>query len=145
MNLPSFLWLWKIAAWSMGLTILAYLLQCLSGSVVWYARTTRIRRPSWLRTFHYTSGIVMVLLVLLLLGIGLIGTIGHYGSLGQSSHLVAGILVVLLTLVSAWSATQINSRNMWARNLHLTVNILLCGGLIFVSFTGWDVVQKYLP
>ena len=129
----------------MGLTILAYLLQCLSGGIVWYARSSRIPRPYWLRSFHYTSGVVMVLLVLLLLAIGLIGTIGHYGSLGQSSHLVAGLLVVFLTLLSAWSANQINSRNMWARNLHLIANILLCGGLVFVSLTGWSVVQKYLP
>ncbi len=129
----------------MGLTILAYLLQFLSGSVVWYTRSSRIPRPYWLRRFHYTSGVVMVLLVLLLLAIGLIGTLGHYGSLGQSSHLVAGLLVVFLTLLSAWSANQINSRNMWARNLHIMVNCLLCAGLIFVSLTGWSVVQKYLP
>ena len=129
----------------MGLAVLAYLLQGLSGSAVWYARTNRIRRPSWLRTFHYTSGVVMVLLVLLLLAIGLIGTLGHYGNLGQSSHLVAGLSVVFLTLLSAWSSTQISSRNNWARNLHLSINILLFGGLVFVSLTGWSVVQKYLP
>lgn len=129
----------------MGLSVLAYGLLFLSGGAAWYARTAKIRRPSWLRTFHYTSGIVMVLLVLLLLIIGLIGTIGYYGSLGHSPHLVAGLLVVALTLLSAMSATQINGRNKWARNLHLTVNILLGGGLIFVSLTGWQVVQKYLP
>ena len=138
----------------MGLTILAYLLQGLSGSVVWYTRTNIIRRSSWLRTFHYISGMAMVLLVLLLLIIGLIGTLGHYGSLGHSPHLAAGLLVVILTLLSAWSANQINSQkansvsrgnNMWARKLHLTINILLCGALIFVSLTGWGVVQKYLP
>ncbi len=142
----------------MGFTIFAYLLQSLSGSVVWYTRTNRISRPSWLRTFHYISGMVMVLLVLLLLLIGLIGTLGHYGSLGHSPHLPAGLLVVFLTLLSAWSANQINRQNtdsvsretlryqnLWARKLHLTINILLCGALIFVSLTGWDVVQKYLP
>ncbi|MBO1058805.1 MAG: DUF4079 domain-containing protein, partial [Dolichospermum sp. JUN01] len=26
MHLPSFLWLWKIAAWSMGLSLLAYVI-----------------------------------------------------------------------------------------------------------------------
>ncbi len=129
----------------MGLTILAYGILFVSGSVVWYARKNRVRLSSGLRSFHYTSGIVMVLLVLLLLVIGLIGTIGYYGSLGHSPHLVAGIVMVLLTLLSAWSATQINGRNIWARNLHLTINVVLFGGLIFVSLTGWQVVQKYLP
>ncbi len=32
MNLPSFLWLWKIAAWSMGLTLLLYVCLAIAGS-----------------------------------------------------------------------------------------------------------------
>lgn len=31
MNLPSFLWLWKIAAWSMGLAITSYFILGISG------------------------------------------------------------------------------------------------------------------
>ena len=95
----------------------------------------------------------MVVLVLLLLGIGLIGTIGHYGSLGHSPHLIAGLSVVVLVLVSAGSAAQINPKRLWARSLkmpfwrslHIGTNIVLLGGFIFVTLTGWDVVQKYLP
>lgn len=90
-------------------------------------------------------GGITVLLVLLLLFIGLIGTVGHYGSLGHSSHLIAGLLVVFLMLLSGWSSLQISPKRPWARNLHLGTNIILLGGFIFVSITGWDVVQKYLP
>ncbi|MBZ8181835.1 DUF4079 domain-containing protein [Oscillatoria salina] len=145
MDLPSFLWLWKIAAWSMGLAIFAYLLQAISGIWMYNKRTQGQRRASWLRQFHYGIGGVMVGLVLLLLLIGIVGTLGHYGSLGHSPHLVAGLSVVALVLVSAWSATQISPSKPWALSLHMTTNIILFLGFACVSLTGWTVVQKYLP
>lgn len=87
----------------------------------------------------------MVLLVLLLLAIGIVGTLGHFGSLGHSQHLVAGLAVVGLVLISAGSATQISARRTWARLLHVGTNIILFVGLVWVSVSGWSVVQKYLP
>jgi hypothetical protein len=87
----------------------------------------------------------MVGLVLLLLGIGLVGTLGYYGNLGHSAHLPAGLTVVGLVLLSAWSATQISPKQAWARSLHVSLNILLLVSFALVSLTGWDVVQKYLP
>jgi hypothetical protein len=145
LNLPSFLWLWKIAAWSMGFVLVAYGLLAISGVWMFYCRAAKVSRPSWLRQFHYLTGIAIVSLVLLLLGIGLVGTLGHYGSLGHSPHLIAGLVVVGLVGLSAWSATQIGSKHSWARSLHIATNITLLGSLIFVSLTGWQVVQKYLP
>ncbi|UBF26063.1 DUF4079 domain-containing protein [Kovacikia minuta CCNUW1] len=150
MHLPSFLWLWKIAAWSMGFAIVAYLLLAISGSWMLLIRRQHHShsddyRPDWLRPFHYLTGAVMAGLVLLLLGIGIVGTLGHYGSLGHSPHLMAGLLVVDLVFLSAWSATQISPTRTWARWLHLGTNLVLCIAFIFVSFTGWSVVQKYLP
>lgn len=145
MNLPSFLWLWKIAAWSMGFVLVAYGMLAISGVWMFYCRTAKVSRPSWLRQFHYWTGIGIVSLVLLLLGIGLVGTLGHYGSLGHSPHLIAGLLVVGLVFLSAWSATQIGSKHFWARSLHIATNITLFGSLVLVSLTGWQVVQKYLP
>ncbi|HYW17912.1 MAG TPA: DUF4079 domain-containing protein [Nodularia sp. (in: cyanobacteria)] len=153
MNLPSFIWLWKIAAWSMGLSLLAYLLLAVTG--VWMFRErSSPHLPSFpwflggrgkVRSLHYTIGITMVSLVLLLLAVGIVGTFGHFGSLGHSSHLVAGLIVVGLVLLSAFSATQISTRRSWARPLHIGVNIILFGGFTWVSLTGWIVVQKYLP
>ena len=144
MDLPSFLWLWKIAAWSMGGAIAFYLLLLLSGSWMYYTRVSRIGRPSWLAQAHYIGGIVIVFLILLLLAIGIVGTVGYYGSLGHSSHLWAGLFVVFLISLSAWSANQISSLNSWARSLHLILNAILFVGLAYVSWTGWEVVQKYL-
>ncbi|MBW4645413.1 MAG: DUF4079 domain-containing protein [Goleter apudmare HA4340-LM2] len=153
MHLPSFLWLWKIAAWSMGLSLLAYLLLAVTGFWMLRARTSQ-QPPSipfltkghqGMRSLHFTIGISMVSLVLLLLAIGVIGTLGHFGSLGQSSHLVAGLIVVALVLLSAFSATQIIARQSWARPLHIGINIVLFMGFAWVSLTGWSVVQKYLP
>ncbi|MGL5795900.1 MAG: DUF4079 domain-containing protein, partial [Waterburya sp.] len=72
------------------------------------------------------------------------GTVGYYGSLGHSEHLWAGLLVVWLICLSAWSANQIDGRNSWARSLHVTINTILLFGLTYVSLTGWEVVHKYL-
>ena len=128
----------------MGLAIAAYLLQTVSGSFMYYSRTNSTLRPSWLKFFHYVTGLVMVMLVILLLIIGLVGTIGHYGSLIHSPHFSAGWLVVALVSLSAWSSTKISTQRPWARLLHIGTNIILFGGFVFVSLTGWEVVQKYL-
>ena len=143
-DLPSFLWLWKIAAWSMGLAIAAYFLLAIAGMGM---RILRLKNRSYLqglRTFHLAIGGILVLLVLLLLSIGIVGTLGYYGNLGHSPHLIAGILVVLLVLISAFSALAIGK---WekARSLHVITNIILFFGFLFVSLSGWSVVQKYLP
>ena len=128
----------------MGGTIAFYLLLMASGSWMFYGRVARVGRPPWLRNAHYVGGIIIVFLVMLLLAIGVVGTVGYYGSLGHSSHLGAGLLVVGLICLSAWSANQIDGRNSWARSLHVAVNAILFVGLAYVSWTGWEVVQKYL-
>ncbi len=145
MNLPSFLWLWKIAAWSMGFTLIAYLLLAITGTSLFYLRYSKHQRPRWLRPLHYITGGVMIGLVLILLGVGLVGTIGYYGNLGHSIHLAAGLTVVILVIISAWSSTQISIKKTWARPVHIGTNLLLLGGLLWVTLTGWTVVQKYLP
>ncbi|MDJ0508136.1 MAG: DUF4079 domain-containing protein [Crocosphaera sp.] len=145
MNLPSFLWLWKIAAWSMGLSLFAYFLLAVSGGWMFYGHNSQSDNPIWLRPIHYVIGSIMVMLVLLLLVIGLVGTLGHYGSLGHSSHLIAGLLTVILVLISATAATQISPEKPRMRWLHIGTNIILFVSFAIVSLTGWDVVQKYLP
>lgn len=145
MDLPSFLWLWRIAAWSMGLSVTLYTVLAISGGVLRFARTKRRSRPKWLRPLHYTLGGFLVFLVLLLLAVGLVGTLGYYGNLGHSVHLPAGLTVVALTLISAWSATRISPQRPWARSLHVGTNVALFLGFIAVSLSGWSVVQKYLP
>lgn len=145
MNLPDFIWLWKIAAWSMGLSLAAYFLLAISGFWMLYIRRQDRQRPNWLRPLHYAIGSTMVGLVLLLLTIGVIGTLGHYGSLNHSVHLPVGLAVVGLVLISAGSGISIDSHYSWARRLHIATNLLLLLGFILVSLTGWSVVQKYLP
>ena len=148
MDLPSFIWLWRIAAWSMGLSLTTFGLLALSGSAVFYARrhpdSALVQKP-WIRPLHYVLGGVLVLLVLLLLSIGIVGTLGEHGSLGHSIHLPAGLLVVALTLGSAWCATRISPQRPWARRAHLTLNGVLLFGFVLVTATGWSVVQQYLP
>lgn len=145
MNLPSFIWLWRIAAWSMGLAMTAYVLLAVTGGVVLYARRSQQKRPQWLRPLHYGTGIVFVVLLLVLLGIGIVGTLGHFGSLGHSIHLPLGLSVVALGIASAWSATRIGPQRTWARSLHLGINLVLFLNLVGVGLSGWTVVQKYLP
>lgn len=129
----------------MGLTLFAYVLMGISGVTLFSQRQRAIPRASWLRPLHYITGWIMVSLVLLLLGIGIVGTLGHYGSLGHSGHLIAGLSVVFLVLLSAGAATQISPQRPWARTIHVYTNMLLLVGFAGVVFTGWNVVQKYLP
>ena len=128
----------------MGFSLLAYLLLGITGIVMFSLRQKGHPQPNWLRPFHYITGATLVGLVLLLLAIGLVGTIGYYGTLGHSAHLPAGLAVVALVLLSGGSATLINPNRVWARSIHVGTNIVLFVGLIWVSLTGWDVVQKYL-
>ena len=145
MDLPSFLWLWRIAAWSMTLSIVAYLILGLSGWLMWKIRNNSQPRPRWFRQFHRFVGTIMLGLVLLLLIIGLIGTLGEYGHLGHSVHLPACLLTVSLVCLSFWSAGQIHPSRPWARKLHLNTNIALFFAFCFVTVSGYSVVQKYLP
>jgi hypothetical protein len=145
MNLPSFLWLWKIAAWSMGFSLFAYLLLAVTGTWMFYDRHTKQPRPKWLRPVHLAVGVGMATLVILLLGIGVVGTLGYYGNLGHSAHLPAGLAVVTLVLVSVGSGLQISPKRPWARPLHIGTNVTLLAGFAIVLLTGWTIVQKYLP
>jgi len=128
----------------MGLSILAYLLLAVTGVWMFGTRVRKTPQPTWLRSLHYLLGASLVGLVLLLLAIGIVGTLGHFGSLGHSSHFAAGLAVVGLVLLSGASATLIRVMP-WARPLHVGTNITLFIGLVWVSLTGWGVVQKYLP
>lgn len=119
--------------------------QRLAGELAPAINSQSAYRPA-LRRVHFSMGILLVLTVLLLLAIGIVGTLGHFGSLGHSLHLPAGLTVVALTGISAWSATQINHpQTPWARSLHLIANGLLLVALALVTWSGWAVVQKYLP
>ncbi|MEL6128863.1 MAG: DUF4079 domain-containing protein, partial [Cyanobacteria bacterium J06628_4] len=98
----------------------------------------------WLRLVHIVLGVLLLALVLLLLGIGIVGTLGEHGSLGHSWHLGAGLLVVSLVLASVGAASQIATRP-WARSLHVAINGVLFFAFAAVSYSGWTVVQQYLP
>lgn len=145
MDLPSFIWLWRIAAWSMGLSVTAYIFLLITGVSVWYRRRHEATTPYWLRSLHILLGASLVLLILLLLSIGIVGTIGEHGRLGHSWHLPAGISVVLLVLASASAAAQISTERPWARSLHVIINGFLFVALAAVGLSGWVVVQQYLP
>ena len=130
----------------MGFTIAFYLGLAAVGLVIRVQRLqTGVKPWRWLRFLHYGMGLILAALVLELLTIGIVGTLGHFGSLGQSWHLPAGLTVVALTLASAWSANHIHPQRPWARPLHLSLNGALFVALAVVSWTGWSVVQKYLP
>ena len=128
----------------MGLSLTAYTGLLLTGGIVWYVRSRQKQQLCWLRLLHLVLGGTLVALVLLLLSIGIIGTLGEHGSLGHSWHLGAGLLVVSLVIASVAAASQIG-RKPWARSLHVTINALLFVAFAAVSYSGWTVVQQYLP
>jgi uncharacterized membrane protein YeaQ/YmgE (transglycosylase-associated protein family) len=150
MDLPSFLWLWKIAAWSMGLSLTAYSALAATGVLMAHGRrsnkqTKFVAKSVGWRTAHLWIGCILVVLVVGLLAIGIVGTLGQYGSLGHSIHGIVGTLVVGLTLLSAAIALQIRQGKPWARTLHVRLNIVLGAAFLWVLWTGWVVVQQYLP
>jgi cytochrome c biogenesis protein CcdA len=145
MDLPSFLWLWKIAAWSMGFSLAAYSGLALTGFGIAATRKAGKPRPAWWRTVHFALGFSLVGLVVGLLVIGIVGTLGQYGTLGHSIHGLMGLIVVGLTVGSALVALQIQKGNPETRTLHVRINVLLGAALLWVLGTGWVVVQKYLP
>ena len=108
-------------------------------------RLTTVLEGLNFRAMHLVLGVLLVALVLILLTIGIIGTLGHFGNLGHSAHLPMGLTVVALTLASAWSARRIHPDRPRSRQLHLSLNAALGVALALVSWTGWVVVQKYLP
>lgn len=128
----------------MGLSLTLYLALLITGGRVWYMRSHQQDLPGWLRLIHLILGGLLVSLVLLLLGIGVVGTLGEHGSLGHSWHLGAGLLVVSLVVASAIAASQI-SRYSSARRLHITLNGVLLIAFLMVTYSGWTVVQQYLP
>ncbi|MEM9568531.1 MAG: DUF4079 domain-containing protein [Cyanobacteria bacterium P01_E01_bin.34] len=146
MHLPSFIWLWRAAAWSMGGTMVLYIIQIVLGLLV---RRQRIDRDAskrvWFRHWHFWAGITMLGLILLLLAIGIVGTLGHFGSLGHSWHLPAGLMVVGLAIASAVTGSRIQSERPNSRIIHLSINGALAVALLLVLASGWSVVQKYLP
>ncbi len=129
----------------MGGVLFCYVLLLFSGLGLSYTRRQHLKRPGGLRVLHLCLGTGLVGLILLLLSIGLIGTYGYYGSLGHSWHLGAGLVVVALGLGSALSARLIHPQRPWARPLHLALNGGLLLALVSVAWSGWAVVQKYLP
>jgi len=129
----------------MGLAVTGYLLLAATGLAHAYWRRRLGYSPGLLRSLHFLLGLALVVMVLVLLAIGILGTLGEYGRLGHSIHLPLGLAVVILVLTSAWSASQINLEQPWARWLHLTLNTALGLMLVGVGWSGWQVVQKYLP
>lgn len=128
----------------MGLSLTMYVCLLVTGVGVGYRRSHQLSQPSWLRILHIVLGGMLVALVLLLLSVGIVGTLGEHGSLGHSWHLGAGLLVVSLVLASVGAASQIAVRP-WARSLHVAINGMLFLAFAAVSYSGWSVVQQYLP
>jgi hypothetical protein len=144
----------------MGFTIAAYILLAVSGLWLgWRARVSPVDDGDsanlgeiadsevgrGLRVVHLVLGIAIIFLVLFLLAIGLVGTLGHFGSLIQSPHFAAGLIVVGLTIAAAVTGLRISPDRHYSRAIHRTIDVALCVALVIVTYTGWDVVQKYLP
>jgi Protein of unknown function (DUF4079) len=138
------LWLWKIAAWSMGLSMLTITLLGVSGYRLWQSRNRGKPAKAWLYQAHPVLGKILVFLTLLLWSVGFYGTVQDHGHLRFSAHFWAGSVMVILVCTSAWTAFQI-PRYSWARPLHLGLNGLIVCLLFWVLATGWVVVQPHLP
>ncbi|MBD2099321.1 DUF4079 domain-containing protein [Leptolyngbya sp. FACHB-261] len=148
------LWVFQFPAWSMGFCLVIFPALGLTG---YYIRQYRLEqwqrqklRPQWLSNSHWWLGMAFLALMVFLWLFGVVGTIWRHGSLQYSGHFWAGNVMLALTLLSVWSAQQMNNREtptairLWLRPLHLGTNAVILIGLAWVSWTGWEVVQQYI-
>ena len=94
---------------------------------------------------HYQMGsLLLVLIILGSLG-GLTATYLVAGKIILNSHLIAGLLMTGLIVVSASLSPFMRGGNQWLRSVHVTLNFILIGLFIWQASTGIQLVQKMLP
>ena len=93
---------------------------------------------------HYKVGSVLLSLLTLNAFFAMAVTYVNTGKIFFGSHLIVGLIVVNLIVISASLSPFMQRGNMWARNLHLAINIGVLGLFGWQAITGVRVVQKLI-
>ncbi|HEY9771750.1 MAG TPA: DUF4079 domain-containing protein [Coleofasciculaceae cyanobacterium] len=93
---------------------------------------------------HYQVGSVLLAVLTLNAFLGMAVTYINKGKIFFGSHLIVGLTMVSLIVTSASLSPFMQRGNMWARNLHLALNIGVLGLFGWQAITGVQVVQKMI-
>ncbi len=92
---------------------------------------------------HKLGSVFLVLMVAGMIG-GLADTYNDNGKLFVGAHLLAGLGLTFLAVLSAALAPFLQQGKEWVRVTHITVNTVLIGIFGWQTFTGWQIVQRIL-
>ncbi|MEN9224631.1 MAG: DUF4079 domain-containing protein [Thermostichus sp. DRC_bins_24] len=94
---------------------------------------------------HFLMGsLFMLLMVFGAIG-GMAVTYLNNGKLFVGPHLLAGLGIVALVACSAALVPLMKDADkLWARNLHVTLNVVILGILGWQAITGFQIVQRIL-
>jgi hypothetical protein len=93
---------------------------------------------------HYQVGSVLLAVLTLNAFFAMAVTYVNHGKIFFGSHLIVGLTVVSLIVTSASLSPFMQRGNVWARNLHFTINIGVLGLFGWQAITGVQVVQKII-
>ena len=93
---------------------------------------------------HFKVGSVLLALLTLNAFFAMAVTYVNTGKIFFGSHLIVGLIVVSLIVTSASLSPFMQRGNIWARNLHLAINIGVLGLFGWQAITGVRVVQKLI-
>lgn len=93
---------------------------------------------------HYQIASLLLALLTMNAFLAMAVTYINTGKIFFGSHLIAGLVVVNLAVISASLSPFMQRGNMWARNVHFTLGIGIVVLFCWQAFTGTQVVQNLI-
>lgn len=93
---------------------------------------------------HYQIGSILLAFIPIGAFAAMAVTYLNNGKLILGPHLIVGLTTVSLLVTSASLAPLMQKGNMWARNIHLALNIGVLGLFGWQAITGIQIVQKII-
>jgi MFS family permease len=131
---------------------LALLFSGYVGYLGWQVRRTRSAPPELRKELvkgkfnlrHFQAG--SILLVILVVGSvgGMAVTYINNGKLFVGAHLLAGLGLACLAVISAALSPLMQQGKEWARISHISINTFLVGIFLWQTVSGFEIVQRIL-
>lgn len=96
------------------------------------------------RIRHYQVGSLLLAFMVISPVFAMAVTYINKGKLILGPHLIVGLTTVILIAVSASLSPLMQKGNLWARNIHFTLNIGVLGLFSWQLITGLAIVQKII-
>lgn len=93
---------------------------------------------------HHQIGSILLAFITIGAFAAMVVTYINNGKLFFGPHLIVGLTTVSLIVISASLTPLMQKGNMWARNVHLALNIGVLGLFSWQAITGVQIVQKII-